>query len=381
MGALRNPAGAAARPRARALRVPPQRTRDRALARDPRRGDRRRRGPGADGAGAERLRPRALLARARPRRPSARRLGLGDGFVCSYFGTLGEANDLSQVVRAAPLARGRDLRAARRRQAARRAWSARRARSGRPTWSSSTRCPTRRPWPGWPRRRTPASRSSRTCPCSPPTRRTSCSTPSPPGGPAIVNQPGWMRELVEGNEAGLFVRARATPRTWPRRSPGCATTRTRSSATAATPALLAEREFDRDALAGARAGGARGGRGVTELSYCVVNTNGREHLLACLDAIAAHPSPRRGARGAGARQRLRRRLGRGRARAASRGAPDRARAPRGQGGQRLAPAARGRRPLLPAAERGLGAGGRVRAGAAWMRSRPIPAPRWPGPSC
>ena len=26
------------------------------------------------------------------------------------------------------------------------------------------------------------------------------------GRPAIVNQPGWMRELVEDNEAGLFVR-------------------------------------------------------------------------------------------------------------------------------------------------------------------------------
>ena len=27
-----------------------------------------------------------------------------------------------------------------------------------------------------------------------------------------------------------------------------------------------------------------------DLSYCVVNTNGREHLLACLDAIArTHP--------------------------------------------------------------------------------------------
>ena len=32
------------------------------------------------------------------------RLGLGDGFVCSYFGTMGEANDLNQVIDAAPLA-------------------------------------------------------------------------------------------------------------------------------------------------------------------------------------------------------------------------------------------------------------------------------------
>ncbi|HYJ00297.1 MAG TPA: glycosyltransferase family 4 protein [Thermoleophilaceae bacterium] len=36
------------------------------------------------------------------------RLGLGDAFVCSYFGTMGEANDLTQVLDAAALLRERD---------------------------------------------------------------------------------------------------------------------------------------------------------------------------------------------------------------------------------------------------------------------------------
>ena len=45
-----------------------------------------------------------------------------------------------------------------------------------------------------------------------------------------------------------------------------------------------------------------------DLSYCVVNTNGRDYLLACLDAIERTHPPGRGARGAGARQLLRRRL-------------------------------------------------------------------------
>ena len=52
--------------------------------------------------------------------------------------------------------------------------------------------------------------------------------------------------------------------------------------------LLAEREFGRDELAGAGAPDSPRSRLVTVLSYCVVNTNGREHLMACLDAIARH---------------------------------------------------------------------------------------------
>ena len=53
---------------------------------------------------------------------------------------------------------------------------------------------------------------------------------------------------------------------------------------------LAEREFGRDELAGAGARRARGGGALTELSYCVVNTGGRDYLLDCLAAIErTHP--------------------------------------------------------------------------------------------
>ena len=57
---------------------------------------------------------------------------------------------------------------------------------------------------------------------------------------------------------------------------------------------LAEREFDRDVLAEralAVLEEAAGAVSDIELSYCVVNTNGREDLLACLDAIASAPIP------------------------------------------------------------------------------------------
>ena len=105
MGALRNPL---ARRLARALERFVYRRSTRVIALSPGIRDGIAgggRGPRADRAGAERLRPRALLPGARPRAERAR-LGLGNGFVCSYFGTLGEANDLSQVVRAAPLLEG-----------------------------------------------------------------------------------------------------------------------------------------------------------------------------------------------------------------------------------------------------------------------------------
>ena len=53
---------------------------------------------------------------------------------------------------------------------------------------------------------------------------------------------------------------------------------------------LAEREFGRDELAAPRARRARGGGALTLLSYCVVNTGGRDYLLDCLAAIErTHP--------------------------------------------------------------------------------------------
>jgi glycosyltransferase involved in cell wall biosynthesis len=68
------------------------------------------------------------------------------------------------------------------------------------------------------------------------------------GRPAIVNQAGWMRELVERNEAGLFVRPGdpgdlAAKVAWLRDHPDEAERYGRNAR------ALAEREFDRDALA------------------------------------------------------------------------------------------------------------------------------------
>jgi glycosyltransferase involved in cell wall biosynthesis len=69
------------------------------------------------------------------------------------------------------------------------------------------------------------------------------------GRPAIVNMDGWMRELVEGNEAGLYVRAGdardlAGKLEWLRDHPDEAARMGRNAR------ALAEREFDRDLLAG-----------------------------------------------------------------------------------------------------------------------------------
>jgi glycosyltransferase involved in cell wall biosynthesis len=68
------------------------------------------------------------------------------------------------------------------------------------------------------------------------------------GRPAIVNIDGWMRELVEQNEAGLYVRAGdarelADRIAWLREHPGEAERMGRNAR------ALAEREFGRDELA------------------------------------------------------------------------------------------------------------------------------------
>jgi glycosyltransferase involved in cell wall biosynthesis len=68
------------------------------------------------------------------------------------------------------------------------------------------------------------------------------------GRPAIVNMDGWMRELVERNEAGLYARAGdardlADKLEWLRDHPE---ERARMGRNARA---LAEREFDRDLLA------------------------------------------------------------------------------------------------------------------------------------
>ena len=114
------------------------------------------------------------------------------------------------------------------------------------------------------------------------------------------------------------------------------------------------------------------------LSYCVVNTNGREYLLACLEAIErTHPAgverevlvlDNASDDGSAEAVRALRR----------RDPPDRAGAADRQGGERLDPAARGEGPLLPAAQRGLRAAPGRGGGA--DRRRSTPTPRRPRPA-
>ena len=109
----------------------------------------------------------------------------------------------------------------------------------------------------------------------------------------------------------------ATRATWPRRWPGCATTPSEAERLGRNARALAEREFDRDALAGP---GARAcsRRRRADRALLLRGQHQRARAPARLPRRdRAHPPGRRGARGAGARQRLRRRLGRGGARLAA----------------------------------------------------------------
>jgi glycosyltransferase involved in cell wall biosynthesis len=129
------------------------------------------------------------------------RLGLDDGFAAAYFGTMGEANDLAQVVDAAALlpdvtflllGEGK-LRA----ELERRAPTNVRFLDPVPDKSSVARLAA-------------ASDACLTVFKDVPVLATN--SPNKlfdtfaAGRPAVVNTPGWMRELVERNEAGLFVR-------------------------------------------------------------------------------------------------------------------------------------------------------------------------------
>jgi glycosyltransferase involved in cell wall biosynthesis len=172
-----------------------------------------------------------------------RRLGLGDGFVCSYFGAMGEANDLDQLIDAAPLVD--DVQfvllgdGKRRRELEARAPANVRFLDPVPDKRSVARLAA-------------ASDACLTLFKDVPVLATN--SPNKlfdtfaAGRAAIVNMPGWMRELVEGNDAGVFVRpgdARdlAEKVAWLRDHPREVERLGRNGRT------LAEREFDRDALA------------------------------------------------------------------------------------------------------------------------------------
>jgi glycosyltransferase involved in cell wall biosynthesis len=137
------------------------------------------------------------------------RLGLGDAFVCSYFGTMGEANDLTQVVEAAALLRERGedgvcfvLQGDGKRRPALEADVRRRGldnvvfapagdkRAAARLAAASDACMT----------------IFKDVPILATNSPNKLFDTFAAGRPAIVNTDGWQRELVERNEAGVFAR-------------------------------------------------------------------------------------------------------------------------------------------------------------------------------
>jgi glycosyltransferase involved in cell wall biosynthesis len=177
-----------------------------------------------------------------------RRLGLGAGFVCSYFGTMGEANDLSQVVRAAPMAEDVTfvlLGDGKHREGLRR--EAERLGAANVVFLDPA------PDKASVARLAAASDACLTIFKDVPVLATN--SPNKlfdtfaAGRAAIVNQPGWMQRLVEDNDAGVFVRPGdpadlAEKVRWLRDNPAEVERYGRNAR------LLAEREFGRDELAG-----------------------------------------------------------------------------------------------------------------------------------
>ena len=174
------------------------------------------------------------------------RLGLGEGFVCSYFGTMGEANDLTQVVDAARLApevtfvlhgdgKRRDALIEHARGASNVIFS-----EPIPDKSSVARLAA-------------ASDACMTIYKDVPILAT-CSPNKlfdtfAAGRPAVVNCDGWMRSLVEDNDAGVFARP-GDPADLAARVISLQEDPGRAARMGRNARALAEREFDRDLLAG-----------------------------------------------------------------------------------------------------------------------------------
>jgi glycosyltransferase involved in cell wall biosynthesis len=180
------------------------------------------------------------------------RLELGDSFVCSYFGAMGEANDLTQVVEAGALLEQRgenEVRFVLMGEGKRRGELERLARA---LGASNVVFADPVPDKSAVARLAAASDACLTVFKDVPVLATN--SPNKlfdtfaAGRPAIVNTSGWMRELVEANEAGLFARPGdaadlADKVLLLRDRPELAERFGRNAR------ALAEREFDRDRLA------------------------------------------------------------------------------------------------------------------------------------
>ena len=142
-----------------------------------------------------------LFSPALDGRAERERLGLADGFVCSYFGTMGEANDVEQAIDAASLVEGVTFLLLG--EGKKRAELERRA-------PGNVRFLDPVPDKGSVARVAAASDACLTLFKDVPVLATN--SPNKlfdtfaAGRAAIVNSDGWMRQLVEENEAGLFVR-------------------------------------------------------------------------------------------------------------------------------------------------------------------------------
>jgi len=164
-----------------------------------------------------------------------------DGFVVSYFGALGEANDVTAAVEAALLLP--DVRFVLMGDGKRRAELERSAPANVEFRTGSKRDVARL-----------AGESSACLTLFKDVPVLATNSPNKlfdtfaAGRPAIVNMDGWMRELVEANEAGVYVRAGdaeelAEKVAWLRDNPDAAERMGRNAR------ALAEREFARDELA------------------------------------------------------------------------------------------------------------------------------------
>jgi glycosyltransferase involved in cell wall biosynthesis len=195
-----------------------------------------------------------LFSPAFDRRAERERLGLKDGFVCSYFGAMGEANDVEQAVDAASLLEGVTFvllgEGKRRAELERRAPVNVRFLDPVPDKASVARLAA-------------ASDACLTLFKDVPVLATN--SPNKlfdtfaAGRAAVVNSSGWMRELVEHNQAGVFVRPGdpddlAAKLAWLRDHPD-ETARLGRNARA-----LAEREFALDDLAARALGVLEEGR-------------------------------------------------------------------------------------------------------------------------
>ncbi len=184
-----------------------------------------------------------LFSPALDRRAERERLGLEDGFVCSYFGTMGEANDVEQAVDAAALVEGVTFLL---------------LGEGKGRAELEGRAPANvRFLDPVPDKGSVARLAAASDACLTLFKDVPVLTTNSPnklfdtfaaGRAAIVNSDGWMRQLVEENEAGLFVRPGdpedlAAKLSWLRDHPE-ETRRLGRNARA-----LAEREFALDDLA------------------------------------------------------------------------------------------------------------------------------------